>query len=393
MASVIQMDTDIAIIGGGPVGAALALALEREHRTQLGGDTLRTTVLEARTVPSSDPRPIALSHGSRLLLERLRAWKALQPTPILNIHVSQQGGFGRVAMSAQQAQLPALGYVVDYHAVSTTLTAALRERDIDHRVGARATALHDIDDGVLIDYEQDGAASQLTAGLVVMADGGELEGVAPPKTTKYGQCAITACVQSGSAHGHVAYERFTRDGAIALLPFGERLSLVWTLKADRAVAVQALDDASFLAALREAFGGRLGAFTAVESRAVYALALRRGADPRHARRVAIGNAAQTLHPVAGQGFNLGLRDAWELAQTLGSAKPSELGESRLLSRYRAARRIDRGATMGITHGLVHLFANDYAGLAALRGAGMTLLGSVPPLRDFFARRMVFGVRG
>lgn len=390
MASSPDRDTDVAIIGGGPVGAALALALEREHR---GAERLRTTLLEARTVPADDPRPIALSHGSRLLLERLCAWEALQPTPILHVHVSQQGGFGRVALSAHEVGVPALGHVVDYHAVSSALMRTLAGRNVELRLGARATALSDIDGGVRIDYAQDGAAGSLDARLAVVADGGELEGLSPPRVTDYGQCALTACVASEFAHGNVAYERFTRDGAIALLPFGAELALVWTQKSESAAALQAVDNTGFLAALREAFGGRLGAFTRVTGRAMYALALRRGAQSRDARRIAIGNAAQTLHPVAGQGFNLGLRDAWELAQALSGAAPSALGDARLLAHYRAARRIDRETTVGVTHGLVRLFANDYIGLPTLRGAGMTLVGSVPPLRDFFARRMVFGVRG
>lgn len=385
-------DTDVLIVGGGPVGAALALALQRHSDS-----ALRVTVLEARAAAVGDSRPIALSHGSRLLLERLDAWNALQPTPIAHIHVSQQGRFGRVALAAREANVPALGYVVDYSAVFAALTSVLRQvrraMPCDYRVGARAIALHDSEDGVCVDYEHGEAAKTLSARLLVIADGGDIVGLAPQQVTDYRQCALTACVRTEVAHGNIAYERFTRGGPLALLPFGEELALVWTLTPEQAQAMQVADDATFLAALRSAFGGRLGNFTAVRDRAVYPLALRRGVASGHERVVAIGNAAQTLHPVAGQGFNLGLRDAWELAQALWTVAPAQLGAPDTLRGFHAARRLDRQATVSVTHGLVQLFSNDYFALGALRGAGMMLLGSVPPLRDFLARRMIFGARG
>lgn len=380
-----QVDTDIAIIGGGPVGAALALALR--------DSALSVTVLEARAmVASDDPRPIALSHGSRLLLERLGAWDALAPTPIAQIHVSQQGGFGRVALCATEANVPALGYVVDYSLVFAALSEAAHAA-CRYQLGARASAIYDDDNCARVAYVQNHALATLRARLLVIADGGDIEGLAPAKVTDYGQCALTARVRTSLAHQHTAYERFTRDGPLALLPFGADMALVWTLTHARAAQLQAADSKTFLAALRAAFGARLGEFVAVDQRANYALSLRQSSDGARARVIAIGNAAQTLHPVAGQGFNLGLRDAWELAQGLRAVPPVQLAQRDTLQRYRAARRIDRQATLSVTHGLVWLFSNDYFLLGAARGAGMTLLGCVPPLRDFLARRMIFGVRG
>ncbi len=384
-------DTDIAIVGGGPVGAALALALCGNGGS--GNSGLRVTVLEARAERASDPRPIALSHGSRLLLERLGAWRGLNPTVISNIHVSQRGAFGRVVMNAADAGVPALGYVVDYNHIFLALADAIRSNECDYREGVRATALHH-DGGVRrVDYTRDGAAATLTARVVVVADGGDIEGLAPPKITDYAQHALTARVSTTLPHKNVAYERFTKDGPLALLPFGDEMALVWTLTPARAEALKDADLKTFCAALREAFGGRLGDFKTVAQRACYPLSLRYAPQTSMPGVVTIGNAAQTLHPVAGQGFNLGLRDAWELAQALRTIRVQALSDNGILRQYRASRRIDRGATLAATHGLVRLFSNDFFPLNAMRGAGMTLLGCVAPARNFLARRMIFGVRG
>jgi 2-octaprenyl-6-methoxyphenol hydroxylase len=380
--------TDIAIVGGGPVGAALALALR--------GGAWRVTVLEARIAQPAhttrNPRPIALSYGSRLLLERLGAWQALAPAPIDHVHVSQRGGFGRVALNAHDSGVPALGYVVDYGGLFTALANAASASGSDHRDGVRVTAMHDDGEYSRIDYARDGVPATLNARLAVIADGGDIDGLAPPKVFDYGQSALTARVRTTQPHRNTAYERFTSDGPLALLPFGAEMALVWTLPPARAQVLEQIDTKMFLAALREAFGGRLGEFTAVTQRASYPLTLRRAAPACLPRVVAIGNAAQTLHPAAGQGFNLGLRDAWELAQALRTTPLPDPGAAETLRRYSGARRFDRFATVGATHALVRLFSNDFFALDALRGAGMTLLGCVPPARDFLARRMIFGAR-
>ena len=382
----VSADTDIAIIGGGPVGAALALALQNSG--------LRITVLEARAEHMSDPRPIALSHGSHLLLERLGAWRGLNPTAINNIHVSQRGGFGRVVLSAADVGVPSLGYVVDYNNIFMALSNAARDTGSDYRASARATALHSNGDVQCIAYTLDDAPATLTARLVVVADGGPIdgEGLTPPKTIDYAQHALTARVGTSLPHNHVAYERFTREGPLALLPFGDEMALVWTLPPACAEEFKEADTKTFLSALRQAFGGRLGEFKTVTQRACYPLTLCYTADAAPGV-VAIGNAAQTLHPVAGQGFNLGLRDAWELAQLLRTTPVQTLSDNETLRHYRARRRVDRGASVAATHGLVRLFSNDFMPLHAARGVGMTLLGCIAPARNFLARRMIFGVRG
>jgi 2-octaprenyl-6-methoxyphenol hydroxylase len=393
---VTRADTDIAIVGGGPVGAALALALRGA-----GNGGHRVTVLEGRghvAAGAGDPRPIALSHGSRLLLERLGVWDALRAsggTAINHIHVSQRGGFGRLAMNAADAGVPNLGYVYDYNNIFMVLAGAAHGAGCDYREGARANAVHRDGELQRIGYTHNGAAATLTAQLVVVADGGDIDcdGLPPPKIIDYAQHALTARVSTSRPHMNAAYERFTPEGPLALLPFSDETALVWALTPARAAALKDADAKTFLAALRESFGGRLGDFTAVRQRACFPLTLRRAAATRTPGMVTIGNAAQTLHPVAGQGFNLGLRDAWELAQRLRVVTPQALTGKECLRGYSAGRRLDRVAAIAATHGLVRLFSNDFFPANVARGAGMTLLGCVAPLKNFVARRMIFGVRG
>ena len=397
-------DTDIAIVGGGPVGAALALALRDSG--------LRLTVLEARAVSSDgarDPRPIALSHGSRLLLERLGVWADISATPINHIHVSQRGSFGRVAMSAADADVPHLGHVFDYNQLFLMLAGAAQRAGCDYREGACATALTRNGDVLRLDYTRDGVAAALTTRLVVVADGGDIAGLAPPKVVDYAQHALTARVSTTLPHKQVAYERFTPDGPLALLPYsasgdrgdrGNEMALVWTLTPARAETLKDAGEKIFLDALRASFGARLGDFTSATQRACYPLTLRYATDTNAPGVITIGNAAQTLHPVAGQGFNLGLRDAWELAGILRRVSPQALTNPETIHETTAAlrgfassRRIDRGATIAVTHGLVRLFSNDFFPASAVRGAGMTLVGCIAPARNFVARRMIFGARG
>jgi 2-octaprenyl-6-methoxyphenol hydroxylase len=385
----VSADTDIAIVGGGPAGAALALALR--------DSPLRITVLEARPAQAAHAargsRPIALSYGSRLLLERLGAWHGLSPAPIAHVHVSQRGGFGRVAINACDSGVPALGYVIDYSDVYAALADAARAAGSAYCDAARVTAIHAEGESSRVDFVRDGVPARLYARLTVVADGGDIDGLAPAHVIDYAQAALTARVRTTQPHRNTAYERFTREGPLALLPCGTDMALVWTLAPARAQWLEHADTSSFLAALREAFGGRVGEFTAVMQRASYPLALRRATHAAAARVISIGNAAQTLHPVAGQGFNLGLRDAWELAQMLRATTVQDIAGLDIAQRVAAARRSDRFASVAATHALVRVFSNDFFALDAMRGTAMTLLGCLPPARDFLARRMIFGTRG
>ena len=381
--SALQTGTaDVVIVGGGPVGSALALALQPTG--------WRVVLLEARTAAAADSRPLALSYGTRLILERLGVWPALaaKATPIRHIHVSQQGGFGRVALEAAEAGLPELGYVIDYSALARELAGAAEASAADCRIGARVDTWQGGPEAQ-VQYEVDGQSHTLTAPLIVVADG---SGVADTDVVDYQQCAVTARVVSEHPHNNRAYERFTPHGPLALLPDGDGWALVWTTSPTRAQVLSELDSKQFLAELRAEFGARLGDFTDVSGRASYPLKLRRAPRTLLEHAVLIGNASQTLHPVAGQGFNLGLRDAWELAEHAAGSEDVP-GSPAWLKGYQARRNVDRGGGIGITHTLVQLFSNDLPPLRMVRGLGLTLLGCVPPFKNFLVRRMTFGARG
>lgn len=378
---------DILIVGGGPVGAAAALALR--------GSGLAVGLVEARAplAAHADPRPIALSHGSRLILERIGMWDALAPvTPIERIHVSQRGGFGRVQLDAAEAHLPALGYVVDYGRLATTLAGAIETQDGCRPVRATVTALEAGPESTLARFEAGHVSGQATARLLVVAEGGTLA-LTRMRTRDYGQSVVTARVASEAPHRNVAYERFTPEGPLALLPLGEQLALVWTTTPERAQQLCELPETGFLEQLQSAFGGRLGAFRQASARTRYPLALKVADRIAKPRVIALGNAAQTLHPVAGQGLNLGLRDAWELAETARGRDKNEIGGIEHLKAYQARRRFDRRGGIGVTDALVRLFSNDIAPFRLARGLGLVALGAVPPARDFLVRRMTFGSRG
>jgi 2-octaprenyl-6-methoxyphenol hydroxylase len=206
----------------------------------------------------------------------------------------------------------------------------------------------------------------------------------------YGQSAVSARVKTDVFHGHTAYERFTPEGPLALLPYGDGYAVVWTLAPERAQWMCDATPAVFLAELQGRFGERAGRFTAVSARAAHRVELRVAEHTASGRAALIGNSAQALHPVAGQGFNLGLRDAWELAREIRERGPAD---ETLLRAYGARRRIDRTGAVAFTHALVNVFSNDWLPLGLARGAALTLLDSLPPAKDFVVRRMVFGSRG
>lgn len=380
-------DYDIVIVGGGPVGATLALALSSRGLT--------VALLEARAPQAAraDPRPIALSHGSRLILERLGIGDELRPaTPILRIHVSQRGGFGRVELSADEAGLPALGYVVDYAALAVALAHRLETVGQCRLIRAAVSALEGGVEAAAVHFDAGTGPGETSARLVAVADGGALP-AAQVRTRDYGQSVVTTRVTCALPHRNVAYERFTPDGPLALLPTGEGVAVVWTTTPDRARQLCELSEAAFLERLQAAFGSRLGVFHHAGACASYPLALRFVDRIAKSRVVALGNAAQTLHPVAGQGLNLGLRDAWELAGTIGELAPAEIGAAAHLRAYQARRRADRSGGIAFTDALVRLFSNDIAPLRLARGLGLAALGAAPPLKDFLVRRMTFGARG
>lgn len=391
-----QTSSDVIIVGGGPVGATLALALAQGIH---GGEPLAVTVLEARDDFSAprDARTLALSHGSRLILERIGIWPQLRdPTPITRIHVSQRGAFGRTMLSAEEAGMPALGYVLDYADLQQALHAALTRAPVRYLTGTPVDEVHPDAVAPSVGCLHDGGRQTLSGRLLAVADGGRSLGSLPGVTRErrdYGQCAVVCQVRTERPHGNLAYERFTPQGPAALLPYRDRYALVWTASPQQVEAMLAWDDATFLARLHEHFGDRQGRFVWAGKRASFPLSLKTSKPVTLARTVLIGNSAQTLHPVAGQGFNIGLRDAWELAQGILNVPRERIGDAAMLAAYAAGRRLDTGGGIFFTDLLVRGFSNDRPLLREARAAALSVLDLLPPAKNFVMRRMIFGAKG
>jgi 2-octaprenyl-6-methoxyphenol hydroxylase len=373
----------IAICGAGPVGMALAVMLVRR-----GVAAERIALIDAKPLAEvvADPRSIALSYGSEQVLEQCGAWP-LPATPIHQIHVSRRGQFGRTLMDRAEHKLPALGYVTRYGELVAALAAACAAAGVHPLRPARVSALIEEDDGVRITLE-DGAA--LEVAIAVQAEGGVFGTQAARATQRdYQQSAVIARVAASAPIAHRAFERFTDEGPLALLPQegtdGMQYALVWCASPERAAQLLALDDAAFLHELGAMFGTRLGVFTKVSKRGSYPLGLNADVAPG-ARTVAIGNAAQTLHPVAGQGLNLGLRDAAVLARLLAiGATPAQL------QAFASARQPDRKLTIGLTDTMARIFA-DSGPLQAVLGLGLGAIDAVAPARMILAELMMYGRR-
>jgi len=375
----------VLIVGAGPVGAVCALALQQQG--------IAAQVVEAQPEAArADSRTLALSHGSRLILERLGVWGRLEAvTPITRIHVSQRGALGVARLSADEVKVPALGYVLPYATLTAALKQALREAEIAVDYGVAVEHIESGADAATL-YLADGRSAD--AALVVVADGGRGEAAPKPKFERdYDQMAVVCEVQTELPHANQAYERFTPEGPAALLPKGEKYALVWTASREDAARIAQLPDEEFLVALTRHFGGRQGRFLQASPRKTFPLKLAYTGSEAADRVVRIGNAAQTLHPVAGQGFNIGLRDAWELASLCGDTATSEIGSAAMLAAYARGRRVDVLGGVGFTDFLVRVFSNDIAPLRHMRGLGLLALEVLPPLKSFVARRMMFGARG
>lgn len=387
------MTERVLIVGGGPVGATLALTLQKSG--------VPVTMLEARAKGAAyqDQRALALSYGSRRILEKLGVWAKLdaQATAINTIHISQRGSLGRSLLKAQDHQLPALGYVLSYGALTKALDEVLADfTGVETLYEAEATHIQPSTDkaSVTFNYQQQSLA--LSSALLVLADGGRSLGDIPGiqrETKMYGHDALVTKVKTELPHENIAYERFTPMGPVALLPNGEDFSLVWTGKAKEIEKIMQLDDETFLQQLHQHFGDRVGRFLSVGRRLTFPLKLSYLNPVTAPHLVVIGNAAQTMHPVAGQGFNVGLRDAYELAQKIAQTAPEAWGQPAMMQSYQADRKTDTKRGLMFTDFLVNLFSNDIVGVSGLRGASLGLLDLLKPIKSRLVRKMSFGSRG
>jgi 2-octaprenyl-6-methoxyphenol hydroxylase len=375
-------DFDIAICGAGPVGLVLALLLVKR-----GVTASRIALIDAKPVEQAirDPRSIALSYGSRQILENVGVWPVAADA-IHQIHVSRRGHFGRAVIDRDEYALPALGYVTRYGVLVNALAAAARRTEVVALRPAHLASATEREDAVELHFAE---GDVRTAHIMVQAEGGVFcEQSAKSLRRDYEQTAIVAEVAASAPIAHRAFERFTDEGPLALLPLDRGYALVWCVRPQTASGLCALSDAAFLAELGNAFGSRLGRFTGATARSTYPLGL--NARPAtSARTVAIGNAAQTLHPVAGQGLNLGLRDATVLARLLAQdACPA------MLQRFMLSRHTDRSLTIRLTDTMARLFSSapDGAPSQTLLGLSLGMIDAFAPAKRMLAEQMMFGRR-
>jgi 2-octaprenyl-6-methoxyphenol hydroxylase len=396
-----MQDYDLVIIGGGLVGGSLACAL--------GGSGLRVAVVEAATPQAParrdapppaqyDERVIALSLGSRRIFEGLGVWPALADAaePIRRVHVSDRGHFGFAHLDAADEGVEALGYVAPARAIGAAIEGCLgNAAGVDVLCPARLGGLRIQRDHADLEVAVAGVSRLLRTRLVVAADGGDSDvrrrmklGV---RERVYGHDAVISTVTPTRPEPGVAFERFTSSGPLAMLPMtGGRWSVVWTTRERDTAAILGLNDTAFLAELQRRFGGRLGELTRPGRRCSYPLRLVLAQQITQPRVALIGNAAHTLHPVAGQGFNLGLRDVAELADLLVDAHVTgrDPGGPAVLDGYRARRRGDQRSVALVTDTLARLFVNPFPPVRAARDAGMLALDLCPTARHALARRFM-----
>ena len=387
---------DIVIAGGGMVGSSLALGL-----APLG---LRVAIIEpvpraAETQPSFDDRSTALSRSSQRMFQAMGLWDDIvaAATPILHIHVSDQGRFGFSHIDADEQGVEALGYVVINRVLGGVLQTALgKVESLDVLCPARIVATGPAPGSATVTVEEgDDQSRELSCDLLVAADGANSQvrtmlGIAATQI-EYGQRAVIGNLLPEKPLQNVAYERFTPQGPLALLPVADdRAGFVWTVSEQHADRVLALDDESFLKELQHAFGNRLGEFSKVGKRAAYPLLLSKAMRLTAQRAVLVGNAAHGLHPVAAQGFNLGLRDVASLCDCIADARrdagaDADIGSELVLERYSNWRRGDQKKLVGFTDGLVRLFGDTRGPVRALRNIGMLGFDLIPGMRSLFAK--------
>jgi 2-octaprenyl-6-methoxyphenol hydroxylase len=379
---------DVVIAGGGMVGASFALAL---RATRLRVLLVESVPADSAAQPSFDERTTALGNGSRQIFESLGVWPAMEKdaAAIRSIHVSDAGRFGVARLDAAEQRVPAFGYVVPNRTIGRVLWQALRETpNITLAVPAQVKNVTLHGEAVTLDVVSD-TSERIRASVAVAADGAgsvlRASAGIDAEVEDYEQVAIVVNAATDKPNRGEAFERFTPSGPLAVLPnAGGGYTVVWAVRPERAAALMALDDTQFAAELLASFGWRAGRWTRIGRRNTYPLTLSRAAETVAGRVVLIGNAAQALHPVAGQGFNLGLRDAATLAEMLAGAKANP-DFTELLSRFAAWRAEDRQGVTRFTDGLVKLFGSELPGLGLVRNFGLLLFDMSPAAKRALAR--------
>ena len=386
-----QQEYDIVIVGSGLAGNCLALMLKN-----IG---LSIAIVEAATreqlvaSPTGD-RALALAAGTVETLDSLGLWQGIShsATSIKHILISDQGHFGKTRLSAQKEHVEALGYVISARDIETHIANLVTESSIEVIAPARVVGLMSSDHEVFINLKQDKESFNITAKLLVGADGGlssvrQLMGI-NQKITEYGQTALVTTIKSTLSNNNTAYERFTASGPLALLPVGSHLcSVVWTRKDEDATALMLGSEADFIAELQQCFGYKLGQLCLTAPRRAFPLSLIRAEKMVVDRTVIIGNAAHQLHPVAGQGFNLGFRDVVQLAEQLIKQYETnnDIGDASFLNTYASTRTQDHDRTIGFTDTVVKVFSNEWLALVTARNIGLTLLDYVPFAKSVLTR--------
>jgi len=380
--------SDIVIQGGGPVGLACAAwYLQKFPEAKI--TLLDRNPIDDADLANADSRGIALSHGSKILLDTIQAWPT-DCADIHRVHVSQAGRFGRALMTREELNQDALGHIVRYRDIHLALRKALR--------AIQASSPNFIWQHI----KGDDSEANITAQCIVHAEGGLFKTQEWVESGRdYGQSALVGLVEVENAVPHQAWERFTAEGPLAVLPshYGHHiLNLVWCGSPESSQDRLQLSDSEFLESLQDAFGSRIGRFLKIQDRRLYELGLNYRKQITKDNEVWIGNAAQTLHPVAGQGLNLGLRDAFLLAEKLAGVfantpeGPSATEIQNALEDYAQSRKVDRTTTIGLTDFMARVFTSNLAPVVMARGLALSALQWLPPAKTALARQMMFGRR-
>ncbi|MDE1462534.1 2-octaprenyl-6-methoxyphenyl hydroxylase [Spartinivicinus poritis] len=392
----------VVVIGGGMVGASLALALQTSLAKHSHQSSMPVAIIEPHPInqanqqPSYDARSTALSLGSQLLLEQLGVWQSLaqHATAIKHIHVSDQGRFGFTRMNTDEYQLDAFGYVVANQQLGQNLFKVIKQYPaIELLSPATACQVKPLATGYAIEIEQGEKKSWLTTDLLVIADGGRSPLITQlginVQCTDYHQTAMIANVTTSKPNQGQAFERFTEQGPMALLPLAKNHSaLIWSIYQDQAPQWLDATDSSFLNSLQQHFGYRLGRFTKIGQRFHYPLSLKYSTEQIRPGLVILGNAAHALHPVAGQGFNLALRDTLQLASLLKNSweQQEAINDYAILRRYLALQENDQIITMLGSDWLVKAFSNQHAGLSVVRNIGLVGLDLLSEAKTIFTKQ-------